>query len=120
MTDCNVFIKRNVMNDVYTKEEFMILAMLYIANVDGRIQPDEVRVMLERFEPSALSEVRRRFNKMNDSELIRCLEDNKAEFASSKEDRILLMGDLQKIVAADGHCLAIEEYILKAVENLLV
>ena len=106
------------MSEIYTKEEFLILAMLYVANVDGKIQPDEVRVMLERFEPASVAEVRRKFNKMNDSELIRCIEENKAKFVPTHEDRAHLMDDLRKIVAADDRHLAIEEYILQAVEKM--
>ena len=78
------------MSEIYTKEEFLILAMLYVANVDGKIQPDEVRVMLERFEPASVAEV----------------------------DKAHLMDGLRKIVAADDRHLAIEEYILQAVEKM--
>ena len=30
------------------KEEFKVMVMLYAANIDGNIQSDEVRVMLEK------------------------------------------------------------------------
>ena len=107
------------MNTDCTKEEFLILAMLYVANVDGRIQPDELRVILDRFEPASVAEVRRRFGKMNDSALIHCIEENKSKFLSTEEDKAHLLEDMHRIVDADDRHLAIEEYILQAVESLL-
>ena len=107
------------MDDNYTKEEFLILAMLYVANVDGKIQPDEVRVILDRFEPASVAEVRRRFNKMNDTALIRCIEENKAKFLTTQEDKAHLLEDMRRIVDADDCHLAIEEYILQAMKSLL-
>ena len=107
------------MDKDFTKEEFLMLAMLYVANVDGKIQPDEIRVILDRFEPASVAEVRRKFNKMNDAELICCIEENKAKYVPTDEDKTLLMADLHRIVDADDHHLAIEEYILNAVETIL-
>ena len=107
------------MDNIFAKDDFMILMMLYVANVDGKIQPNEVRVVLEHFEPSKVAEVRRKFNKMNDAELIRCIEDNKERFMPTEGDKAQLMQDLQKIVEVDDHRLPIEEYILQAVEALL-
>ena len=107
------------MDNIFAKDDFVILTMLYVANVDGKIQPDEIRAMLEHFEPSKVAEVRRKFNKMNDAELIRCIEDNKERLLPTAADKTQLMQDLQKIVEVDGHRLPIEEYILQAVEALL-
>ena len=33
---------------ILTKEEFKVLIMLYVSNIDGQIHEDEVEVMLER------------------------------------------------------------------------
>ena len=107
------------MDNMFAKDDFMILMMLYVANVDGKIQPDEIRVVLEHFEPSRVAEVRRKFNKMNDAELIRCIEDNKERLLTTEADKTQLMQDLQKIVEVDGHRRPIEEYILQAVEAML-
>lgn len=106
------------MSEIYTKEEFLILSMLYVANVDGKIQPDEVRAILEHFEPASVAEVRRKFNKMNDAELLRCIEENKAEYVPTDEDKAHLMEDLRGIVEADDRHLAIEEYVLHAMETM--
>lgn len=107
------------MDRSFTKENFMVLAMLYVANVDGKIQPDEVRAMLDRFEPATVAETRRMFNKMNDTELIACIEENKAIFVPTEADRSNLVNDLHRIVDADDKRLPIEEYMLHEVEALL-
>ncbi len=107
------------MNEIYAKKEFMILAMLYVANVDGKINQDEVRVILDCFEPSSVAEVRRRFNKMNDTELIHCIDENKAKYVPTNEDRTRLIADLHRIMEADDRHLAIEEYILNALKTML-
>lgn len=103
----------------FTKEDFVIMAMLYVANVDGKIHPDETRAILERFEPTAVAAVRRKFNNMNDSELLACLEANKSEFAPTENDRVRLVDDLRRIVEADGKCSPIEDYVVNAVGDLL-
>ena len=107
------------MESSFTKENFMVLAMLYVANVDGKIQPDEVRAMLDHFEPSVVAETRRQFNKMNDAELIAFLEENKAKFIPTEADLLHLIQDMNQIVDADEKRLPIEDYMLKEVEALL-
>ena len=52
------------------QEEFMIMLMLYAANIDGKIKPDELKVVLEKFDALKVVEVRQKFNKMNDEEVL--------------------------------------------------
>ncbi len=97
------------------EEELMITLLLYVANIDGKINPDEVRVMLERFDAATVAEVRRKFNKLNDVEVLQLVEENK-NLVSDKDQ---LIADLRTIVQADAKILPMEEYVLGEIERLL-
>ena len=97
------------------EEELMITLLLYVANIDGKINPDEVRVMLERFDAATVAEVRRKFNKLNDAEVLQLVEENK-NLVSDKDQ---LIADLRTIVQADAKILPMEEYVLGEIERLL-
>lgn len=97
------------------EEELMITLLLYVANIDGKTNPDEVRVMLERFDAATVAEVRRKFNKLNDVEVLQLVEENK-NLVSDKDQ---LIADLRTIVQADAKILPMEEYVLGEIERLL-
>ena len=50
------------------KEEFKTLVMLYAANIDGNIQSEEVKVMLEKSGFETVEKMENLFDKMNDAE----------------------------------------------------
>jgi uncharacterized tellurite resistance protein B-like protein len=107
------------MENTLSKEEFMLLAMLYVANADGKVSSDEVREMVDHFDTKTVADVRRLFNTMNDAAVLRCLSENKHHIADNEADRSKLLADLRGIVEADGRRSPMEEYVLHAVEQLL-
>lgn len=106
------------MENTLTKEEFMLMAMLYVANADGKIQPDEIRTMVDRFDAKTVADLRRRFNTMNDAAVLDCLNANKHHFADNEQSRNVLLAELRGIVEADGRSTQMEDYVLHAVEQL--
>ena len=102
-----------------TKEEFNVMLMLYVANSDGRVNPDEMRLMLEQTTPAVYVEVKRRFAKMNDAEVLQCIEENKQTHAANTADRQQLLSELKSLIEADGKPLPMEEVMLKGIEELL-
>lgn len=104
---------------VLNKEEFEVMVMLYAANTDGNIQPEEVDVILEKANAATFKKVRRLFKDMGDAEVIDCIRDHKQQFVPAKEDVQQLMADFRSIIEADKRCSTLEKHMLKAVERIL-
>ena len=107
------------MNTNLSKEEFKVLVMLYVANSDGRVNLDEVRAMLERTSPKVYAGVKLMFTKMNDVEVLQCIEEHKKHYLKTAADRQELLADLKAVVEADGKLLPVEEYLLRGVEGVI-
>lgn len=101
------------------QEEFMIILMLYAANIDGKIKPDELKVVLEKFDALKVVEVRQKFNKMNDEEVLNFIVNQKDSILDSQEKKSAMMMELRRIIESDGKKLPIEELLLCEMERLL-
>lgn len=111
-------IKKNK-NMGLSKDEFKVLVMLYVANSDGRVNLDEVRAMLERTTPKVYAGVKLMFAKMNDVEVLQCIDEHKKHYITTEADRQELLADLKAVVEADGKLLPVEEYMLRGVEGVI-
>lgn len=101
------------------KEEFKALVMLYAANIDGNIQSEEVKVMLEKTDFGTVERIEKLFAKMNDIQVLDCIRENKAAFAATDNDRDDLLHDLCAIIEADEKCTAMEEQLVNAMRRIL-
>jgi len=102
-----------------TKEEFKTLVMLYAANIDGNIQPEEVEVMLEKADEPTFKKMSKLFKKMGDVEVIDCIRANKSQFVTTSAETNQMLEDIRSVIEADEHCTSMEKYLLKAVERIL-
>lgn len=102
-----------------TKEEFKVMVMLYAANTDGNIQPEEVEVILEKADAATFKKVSKLFKTMGDAEVIDCIRENKQQYVATSDDVCQLLNDFREIIEADERRSAMEEYLLKAVEKVL-
>ena len=101
------------------KEEFKAMVMLYAANIDGNIQSEEVKVMLQKTDFDTVEKAEKLFAKMSDAEVLDCIRENKALYVTSEEDRLDLLSDLCAIIEADENCTLMEESMIKAMRRLL-
>lgn len=101
------------------KEEFKMLVMLYAANIDGNIHPEEVEVMLEKANEDTFKKVYKMFKKMGDAEVIDCIRANKSRFAATQAETEQLLNDFRSVIEADERCTPMEKYLLKAIERIL-
>ena len=101
------------------KEEFKTLLMLYAANIDGNIQSEEVKVMLQKTGFDTVDKMEDLFAKMNDAEVLECIRENKTSYVTTEEDRLELLADLCAIIEADEKCTLMEESMVKAMRRLL-
>ena len=101
------------------KEEFKTLVMLYAANIDGNIQSEEVKIMLEKSGFDTVEKMEKLFGKMNDAEVIDCIRENKAQYAASEADRLDLIHDLCAIIEADEKTTMMEEQMVREMRRVL-
>ena len=101
------------------KEEFKTLVMLYAANIDGNIQSEEVKIMLEKSGFDTVEKMEKLFGKMNDAEVIDCIRENKAQYAASEVDRLDLIHDLCAIIEADEKTTVMEEQMVREMRRVL-
>ncbi len=101
------------------KQEFKTLMMLYAANVDGNIQSEEVRTMLEKTGFETVEKMEKLFSKMSDAEVLDCIRENKAQYAATEVDRLDLIHDLCAIVEADEKTTVMEEMMVRDLWRVL-
>ena len=101
------------------KEEFKTLLMLYAANIDGNVQSEEVKIMLQKIGFETVEKMQKLFTKMSDLEVLNCIRENKAQYAATEDDRIEILGDLCAIVEADEKCSIMEKQMIKSIRRLL-
>ena len=101
------------------KEEFKAMVMLYAANIDGNIQSEEVKVMLEKSGFDTVEKLEKMFAKMSDMEVLNCIRENKAQYAVTEADRLDLIHDICTIIEADEKCTVMEETMVNAMRRLL-
>ena len=101
------------------KQEFKVLVMLYAANIDGNIQSEEVKVMLEKTDFDTVDKVEKLFDKMNDAQVLACIMENKADYAATEADREEIIQDIISVIMADEKLAVMEELLVKAMRRVL-
>jgi len=102
-----------------TKQEFKLLVMLYAANIDGNIQPEETKLMLKKSDPDTFESVSKLFAKMNDVQVLDCIRENKTQFAATEADRLELITELVAIIEADEKRTAVEDHLVRTMKKIL-
>lgn len=102
-----------------TKEEFKTLVMLYAANIDGNIQSEEVKIMLEKSGFDTVDRMEKLFAKMSDAEVLDCIHENKPFYADTEANRLEIIHDLCEIIEADEKCTAMEGQMVRAMGRVL-
>lgn len=101
------------------KQEFKVLMMLYAANIDGNIQSEEVRIMLEKSDFETVGKMEKLFEKMSDAEVLECIRENKTKYAVTEADRLELIQDLDSIIEADEKRTMMEEQMVRTIRRML-
>ena len=104
---------------ILNKQEFKVMAMLYAANIDGNIQSEEVKVMLEKSDFETVEKMEKLFEKMSDAEVLNCILENKAQYTATEADRLDLLHDLSLIIEADEKCTVMEEQMIRTMRRVL-
>lgn len=99
--------------------EFKVMALLYVANIDGNIKAEEVKAIVEKTDNTTFETVNKMFSKMNDADILEYINENKSAFINSESDLESLINDCRAIISADERNTVMEEYIVKALERVL-
>lgn len=102
-----------------SKEEFKAMVMLYAANIDGNIQSEELKVMLEKIDSETVEKAKKLFGKMSDKEVLDCIRENKAQYAATEADLLDLIHDLCAVIEADEKCTVMEEQMVKTLRRVI-
>lgn len=99
--------------------EFKVMVLLYVSNIDGNIKTEEVKSIIEKTDNTTYESVSKMFSKMNDAAILEYIKENKSAFINSESDLDSLINDCRDIISADGQNTVMEEYIVKALERVL-
>ena len=102
-----------------TNEEFKVMLMLYVANADGNIESEEVRVMLEKTDFDTVARVEELFANMDDAQALNCIDENRAVYAATEDDRSSLIKDMVEVIEADMNCSAVEDQMVRMLRMIL-
>ena len=69
--------------------------------------------------PKKVAEIRQKFNKMNDVEMLQYIENHVGSVLDTEDKKAAMLDQLRKIIEADEKNLPIEELVLREVESLL-
>ena len=69
--------------------------------------------------PKKVAEIRQKFNKMNDVEMLQYIENHVGSVLDTEDKKAAMLDQLRKIIEADEKNLPIEEFVLREVETLL-
>ena len=102
-----------------SKDEFKVMVMLYAANIDGNIQSEEVKIMLQKSDFATVDKMEKLFAKMSDLEVLNCIHENKPLYAATEGDRIEILADLCAVIEADEKCSVMETMMVRAIRRVL-
>ena len=102
-----------------TKKEFNLLVLLYAASIDGKIQEEELEMMLEKTDAEIFSKIKKRFLKMSDVEMLDCIREHKDDYLATPKDRQQLIDDIHAIIKSDDHMTSMESHLMRVIEDLL-
>lgn len=102
-----------------TKEEFKVLVMIYVANVDGHIHENEVEQMLEKTDSATLERIKKDFRKMSDMDILSCIQENKRKFIVDEASKQGFLDEIQSVIVADDHCSPMETHLMRTLKKML-
>lgn len=102
-----------------TQDEFKALLMLYAANIDGTIHPDEMELILQHVDPTVVSKLKKDFSKMSDTQILDLIHENKSKFITDDTSRQQILDDIRSIVAADGRRSPMEAHLMRTLKKIL-
>lgn len=102
-----------------TRKEFNLLVLLYAASIDGKIQEEELEMMLEKTDAETFRKIKKRFLKMSDMEMLDCIRERIDDFLATSENRQQLLDEIHAIIHSDDHLTSMESHLMRVIENLL-
>lgn len=101
------------------KSEFKVLAMLYVANIDGNVHSEEIKTIIEKTGGEAYENVNKMFGKMSDAEVLECIMENKKAHITNEAELEALISDCRAIISADENNTVMEEFMVNSLKKVL-
>lgn len=103
----------------FTSDEFHVFVMLYAANTDGEITPEEESLMTTVLTPEQYTAVRQIFDQCDDNQALECIFSYREKYLATKADREQVMKDMATIYNISNHYHALERSVQKLFERML-
>lgn len=101
------------------KDEFMILVLLYAANIDGVVHSEEINLVMQKFGAENVSKVQKMYDKMSDNDILDSIAVNKELYASTRDSKEGLVAELNGIIQSDGTTSVMESQLIRTINKLL-
>lgn len=101
------------------KDEFLILVLLYAANIDGVVHSEEINLIMQKFGANEVSKVQKMYAKMSDNDILDNIAAHKNLYASTLDGKKSLVAELNSIIQSDGTTSVMESQLIRTINKLL-
>lgn len=102
-----------------SKENFKLLILFYAANIDGQLNANEIKAIAKHTDQTTLEDNMELFQQMGDTEILDCIRENKALYASTETERQEILNELKSLIQADNRQSVMEKRLYVTIEKLL-
>jgi hypothetical protein len=105
--------------DNWTYAEFHAFTMLYAANVDGQVTPDEEQLIIPTLSAESYERIREIFNQCGDADALDIIMSYRDRYCASQEDKDRILADMMEIYQAHAGFAQIEQGVHHLFERML-
>ena len=102
-----------------SKDEFLILLMLYAANADAYFLPEEESFIKERAGEESWNKVHQLFSKLSDKETLDIIMAHKGVYCRNEEEKVAALKAVKEVFTSD-HRYSQMEHVLMDLLGLLL
>lgn len=100
-------------------EEFTTYLLLYAANADMELSPEEVKLIKNRISEDAYQSIKQTFDEANDYQHIQTILEYKGLYFPTEARARELMNLVQQVFNIDGHFSQLEKNSLRVLKRLI-
>jgi hypothetical protein len=108
---------QNTPND-WSRNEFMVFTMLYAANVDSHITPDEEELMQQKVPTERYQEIRDTFKGCSDYKCIETILSYRDKYFATEEDHQQLMDAMKAVFESDHRYTGLERHVMRLFDRM--
>lgn len=103
----------------WSYQEFLVYVLLYAANADLDIKPEERELIVEKVDTTVYASIKKEFNKDNDYWQLEKIKAYCKLHLTEEEAKNRLFKDIEELLWSDGEFSAIEKSFFRALKRIL-